>query len=100
VTTSPIPVEQFGTWLGELVTAIQTREETNSTTAPPSPFQPGVGNFMHTIAQGHFASGSSHNSTRSSTQNFGHPIDHSDNSHTARAAAQLRHQIIHNLGSI
>jgi hypothetical protein len=116
VTSAPIPVAQFGTWLGELVSAIQDTDgqtsalgssapssaepsssEPGSGNSRPSPFQPGVGNFMHTIAQGFHGSGN--NSVSGRTQNSAQLIGHVHTSHAARAAAQLRNQIIHNLGS-
>jgi hypothetical protein len=102
VTTAPIPAEQFGTWLGELVTALQDADGTTSQApgsgqSPTSPFAPGVGNFMHTIAQGFH--GSANDFTRGRTQDSAQAIDHVHTSHAARAAAQLRNQIIHNLGS-
>jgi hypothetical protein len=71
VTTSPIPIEYSGL----------------------SPFQSDLGNLLHTIAQGFQGSG------RRSNGNTTHLFDNVDNSHAARAAAQLRNQIIQNLGS-
>jgi hypothetical protein len=92
MTTSPIPVEQFGTWLGELVTALQTLgdESSNADSSTPqsSPFQSGSAKFLHLIAHGF--RGSNPTATR--------PI-HFNHSQTSRAAVRLRDQIIHNLGS-
>jgi hypothetical protein len=92
VTTSPIPVEQFGNWLGELATALQTLGDeiagAETPTSQPSPFQPGPARFLNTIAQGF------HGSNRTTSR----PL-HVTDSHAARAASQLRDQIIHNLGS-
>jgi hypothetical protein len=92
MTTSPIPVEQFGTWLGELVTALQTLGDQTSSAEtsmlPPSPFQQGPAKLLHTIARGFYRS------------NPGEAIPiHVNHSQTARAAVRLRDQIIHNLGS-
>jgi hypothetical protein len=121
MTSAPIPVEQFGNWLGELVSAMQNPDGQTSALSSPvpgspalsspgpgssepgsndsrsSPFQPNVGNFMHTIAQGFH--GSANDSSRGRTQDSAQPLDHVHTSHAARAAAQLRNQIIHNLGS-
>jgi hypothetical protein len=92
MTTSPIPVEQFGTWLGELVASLQTLgdESSSASTSLPqtSPFQPGPAKLLHNIARGFHGSNAGE----------GLPI-HVNHSQTARAAARLRDQIIHNLGS-
>jgi hypothetical protein len=92
MTTSPIPVEQFGTWLGELVASLQTLgdESSSASTSLPqtSPFQPGPAKLLHTIAQGF------HGSNRTNVC-----PTHINDSQSARAAARLRDQIIHSLGS-
>jgi|HubBroStandDraft_6_1064221.scaffolds.fasta_scaffold202004_3 hypothetical protein len=92
MTTSPIPVEQFGTWLGELVASLQTLADESSgaesSTSQSSPFQSGPAKLLHTIAHG----------LRDSNPTTVRPI-HFNDFQTARAAARLRDQIIHNLGS-
>jgi hypothetical protein len=92
MTTSPIPVEQFGTRLGELVASLQTLADESSgaesSTPQSSLFQSGPAKLLHTIAHG----------LHSSNPTPVRPI-HFNDSQTARAAARLRDQIIHNLGS-
>jgi hypothetical protein len=103
VTTAPIPVEQLGNWLGDLLAALnnldgQTADDESSTavldgaTTVPSPFQPTSAKCLKTVAQTFPRSGSSHRSAAKPTPDF-------NNSPTARAAARLRDQIIHNLGT-
>ncbi len=98
MTTSPIPVGQFGAWLGELVTALQSLDgqtvdaeapnEASANPAATSPFQPGPAKLLRTIGQGF----------RDSSRASAGPLPHVNNSRT-RAAARLRDRIIHNLGS-
>jgi hypothetical protein len=92
MTTSPIPVEQFGTWLGELVASLQTLADESSgaesSTPQASPFQSGPAKLLRSIESGF----------RGSNPTAMRPI-HFNDSQTARTSARLRDQIIHNLGS-
>jgi hypothetical protein len=92
MTTSPIPVEQFGTWLSEFVASLQTLGDENAVAETPtsqlSPFQAGPAKLLHSIAHG----------LHGPITTTAHPL-HINDSQTARAAVRLRDQFIHNLGS-
>jgi hypothetical protein len=103
VTTSPIPVEELGNWLGNVLAALDSLDgETTEDEAPatslddatpvPSPFRPTAAKSLKTISQSFTRPASSHRSAAK-------PIPDVHNSPTARAAARLREQIIHNLGT-
>ena len=98
MTTSPIPVEQFGTWLGELAAALGDLDGQSSGATPSldeasdananSPFLPGATRLLGSI--GH----SLGDASGAAARHF--PVN---DSHTARAVTRLRDRIIHNLGS-
>ncbi len=103
MTSTPIPVEELGNWLGNLLAALdsldgETTEDEAPATSPegattaPSPFRPTSASCLKTIAQNFPRSASTHRSAANPTQDV-------NNSPTARAAARLRDQIIHNLGT-
>jgi hypothetical protein len=88
MTTSPIPVEQFGSWLGELLSALESAGQTLNPAPSPSSLQPGPAGLVHSIAQ----------IVPHSNQAFAHSLS-DDEPHSLRAAARLRDHIIRNLGS-
>ncbi len=103
MTTAPIPVEQLDNWLGDLLAALdsldgQTTEDEapinlpGGATTVPSPFRPTSASCLKTIAQSFPRSANSHRGAAK-------PLPDVNNSPTARAAARLREQIIHNLGT-
>ncbi len=103
MTTAPIPVEELGNWLGDLLAALDSLDgETtddeaqaaaaDSAAAVPSPFRPTSATCLKTVAQSFPRFGSPRRSAAK-------PIPDANSSPTARAAARLRDQIIHNLGT-
>jgi hypothetical protein len=103
VTTSPIPVEQFGDWLGGLLTAFESLNEqpadgdapvepVGGAAAVPFSFRPTSARGLQTISHSFQGSARSHRAGAKPFQNV-------NDSPTARAAARLRDQIIHNLGT-
>lgn len=103
MTTAPIPVEQFGDWLGNLLAGLDSLETeaagnepsaTDSETTPtlPFPFRPTSARCLKTVAQSFPRASHALNSATT-------PAQEVSNSPTARAVARLRDQIIHNLGT-